>query len=332
MALELIRESLADPETGWSIGTFGAIAEFSRAPAEPARLTILPRGGRLTTARGAIEIALPEDFIAVAFESLALRADRWGHEVICIGPERSALMGQRARITELGDDPGALGGEDRQGALFDLGVGAANVDVCVRVSEPGLLAILRQHAGSSIFAGGKPAMAAIKRQSPTRVFLSRAGRIEVYQPIGSIPDNRPTPQGPHTHLLPDILASGRTHSANAPVPAGLMPVLSLYPAHPLSEINGHDRDFDAVRHRAFQALLTRFAPDGYIAEKARITAAVLDRISPDTYRPAPTRIARRGGRIALRQLVHTHAASPELARWRAAFDKPAKPRSSEASR
>ena len=332
MALELIRDWLADPETGWSIGTFGAIAEFTRDREEPATLTTLPRGGRVTTGRGAIEIALPPDTTLIAHESLAARPDRWGHEVLCVCPDRLARMARRVVVCELGPDPGALGGGDREGVLFDLGVGAPNVDVCVRIREPGLIALLRRHAGGSIFGDAEPAMAAIKAQSPTRVFLSRAGRIEVYQPIGSLADNRPTPEGPHTHLLPDLLASGRTHSANAPVPAGFTPTLNLYPAHPLAELNGHDREFDAGRHRAFQALLKRFAPEGYIAEKARITAAVLDRISPDTYRPAPTRIARRGGRIALRQLAHTHVCTPDLERWRAAFDKPAGPRSHEARR
>lgn len=332
MALGLIRDSLADPETGWSIGTFGAIAEFSRDREEFAALTTSPRGGRVTTARGAIEIALPPDTTPVAYESLAVRPDRWGHEVLFVCPDRLARMARRTVVSELGADPGALGGEDRQGVLFDLGVGAPNVDVCVRVGEPGLIALLRRQVGSSIFGDAEPAMAAIKAQSPTRVFASRAGRIEIYQPIGSLVEKRPTPEGPHTHLLPDLLASGRTHSADAPVPAGLIPVLSLYPAHPLAELDGRDRAFDAGRHRAFQALLMRFAPDGYIAEKARITAAVLDRSSPEKYRPAPTRIARRGGRIALRQLAHTHAPLPDLERWRAAFDKPVSPRSQEAHR
>lgn len=327
MALELIRDSLADPETGWSIGTFGAIAEFSRDREELATLTTSPLGGRITTARGAIEIALPPDTTPVAYESLTVRPDRWMHEVLFVCPARLAQMARRAVLSELGPDPGSLGGEDRQGVLFDLGVGAPNVDFCVRVGEPDLIALLRRHVGSSIFGDGEPVMAAIKMQSPTRVFLSRAGRIEIYQPIGSLEEQRPTPEGPHTHLLPDLLASGRTHSANAPVPGGLIPVLSLYPAHPLSELNGRDCAFDAGRHGAFQALLERFAPDGYIAEKARITAAVLDRGSPEEYRPAPTRIARCGGRIALRQLAHTHASSPDLERWRAAFDKPTSPRS-----
>jgi hypothetical protein len=36
--------------------------------------------------------------------------------------------------------------------------------------------------------------------SPTRVILSKLGRIEIYQPIGK----EKTPHGPHTHLLPII--------------------------------------------------------------------------------------------------------------------------------
>ncbi len=47
-----------------------------------------------------------------------------------------------------------------------------------------------------------PAMAMILAANPHRVFLSRLGRIEVYQPIP--PPSGKSPQGPHTHVLPQL--------------------------------------------------------------------------------------------------------------------------------
>ena len=57
--------------------------------------------------------------------------------------------------------------------------------------------------------------------NPHRVFISRLGRIEVYQPIP--PPSGKSPEGPHTHVLPRLLKSGRTHPATEPVPEGWFP-------------------------------------------------------------------------------------------------------------
>src|SRR6187431_1903482 len=54
-AFELIADQLADPEAQWSLGTFGAIAEFMRDADEPAEVVreepvaavVTPRGGVL---------------------------------------------------------------------------------------------------------------------------------------------------------------------------------------------------------------------------------------------------------------------------------------------
>ena len=37
-AIDLLRREIANPDTQWSLGTFGAIAEFSRDRDEPVRL------------------------------------------------------------------------------------------------------------------------------------------------------------------------------------------------------------------------------------------------------------------------------------------------------
>ena len=37
-ASDLVRREIANPDTQWSLGTFGAIAEFARDPDEPVSL------------------------------------------------------------------------------------------------------------------------------------------------------------------------------------------------------------------------------------------------------------------------------------------------------
>jgi hypothetical protein len=59
-----------------------------------------------------------------------------------------------------------------------------------------------------VFEPGNPAMGMILAANPHRVFISRLGRIEVYQPIP--PPSGKSPEGPHTHVLPRLLKSGRT--------------------------------------------------------------------------------------------------------------------------
>ena len=49
---------------------------------------------------------------------------------------------------------------------------------------------------------------------------------EVHQPIP--PQGGHSPEGPHTHLLPKLLAERRVHPPGSPLPVGLYCGLSLY--------------------------------------------------------------------------------------------------------
>ena len=64
-------------------------------------------------------------------------------------------------------------------------------------------------------------MGMILAANPHRVFISRLGRIEVYQPIP--PPSGKSPEGPHTHVLPKLLKSGRTHPATDRFPRAGFP-------------------------------------------------------------------------------------------------------------
>jgi hypothetical protein len=201
--------------------------------------------------------------------------------------------------------------------LFDLGLGALQADFCVRLGDPDTVAQLRQHAGRSLFEAGNPAMGVILEANPHRVFLSRLGRIEVYQPIP--PASGKSPEGPHTHILPKLLKSGRTHPATEPVPPGWIPCAHLYPPHPARDGLGAPRTFDANSHDAFQSAIAAFGDPETLAIKRRITAAVEAGEPPSA--TAQTRHGRTSIRIALRQMKAAGHTSAALPAWLASFDQ-----------
>src|SRR5262249_38774109 len=150
--------------------------------------------------------------------------------------------------------------EDSDAILFDLGLDAMQADFCVRINNDDVATNLRQHAGRPIFEAGNPAMGIILHANPHRVFVSRVGRIEVFQPIP--PPSGTSPDGPHTHVLPKLLKSGRTHPATEPIPAGWIPCAHLYPLNPARNGLSETRPFEAARLDDFQAILGTFGdPD-----------------------------------------------------------------------
>jgi hypothetical protein len=307
---------IVDGETQWSLGTFGAIAEFARDPDEPVELACDGRALSASTARGGVRIELRPDVRLIAFETTT--KESWNHRIaLCLPADRCA-MNRRAVLTEIGPDAGALRAADREAVLFDLGIDALQVDVCVRVSDPQVAAQLRAHCGAPVLTPGNPAMSVILAASPHRVFISRLGRIEVCQPIP--PHDGRSPQGPHTHVLPDLLKHRRTHAATEPIPGGLVPCAHVYPPHPAKDALGEPRPFDPARHDAFQRMLRMFGDPDQIALKQRVLAAVAAGESPSVVSATNNRFARTNIRVALRQLRAAEQVVPALAAWMAAHE------------
>lgn len=320
-AAALARRHLALADSSWNVGTFGAIAEFHRDAGEPAEFEATEAGGTLATDRGALRVALVPGARVVAYEGVSARPAAWNHGVaFCLDSAAAALPGGNG-IAECGPDRDAIRAGDRDTILFDLGIPASHARFCVRTAAPGLIELLRANRGRSLFEADSPVMAAIKAASPHRVAISALGRVEVYQHIGSSARNLPTPPGPHTHVLPGLLRTARTHSANVPIPDGLVPCLGLHPANAVTDGMGEPRAFDRGAHDEFQALLARHGPADYVAEKARIWEAVGRGDIPDAYRAPETRLERAAARIALRQLRQTHGEGDALRRWLARFDR-----------
>ncbi len=319
--LDFLTEQVTDAETAWSLGTFGAIAEFTRDAAERAALDVGSDVIAVVTGRGGLRIEVNDALLPFVSESLT--AQSWSQRVALCLPEQACAMNARTVLTEVGPDEGALRAQDRTAVLFDLGLGAMQVDACIRIGDPNVIAALRGCVGRSVFEPGSGAMGAILAANPHRVFLSRVGRIEVYQPIPP-PDGK-SPEGPHTHVLPKLLRHRRTHAATEPVPAGWIPCAHFYPPHPQRDADGRRHPFRPERHAAFQALLARYGDPQLFAIKQRIVASVVAGHEPSDTVLAADRFARAAVRIALRQLQAAEQppqqTSPALAAWLSAHDR-----------
>ena len=309
--VDLISRHLRDPQTSWAIGTFGAIAEFHRDADEPVALST--HGA--VTARGGIRLQLDGAVRPIAWERPAA-GDGWMHGIaLCLSATSGAMNG-RSTVTELGPDIGALKEEDRDAVLFDLGIGAPHCDICVRTSDSGILCSLRAAIGQPVL--DTELLCQIPDMSPTRVFISRLGRVEVRTPIPK-PDGR-TPDGPHTHVLPDLLRHRRTHSANVALPVGLVPGAEIFPASAIHDEHGKRVRFDVIRHQAFQSLFAVYADPTCSKAKADTFASVRAAESPRDV-SSYSRAQRLARRVALRQLAQTDGSSPALTAWRERFDR-----------
>jgi hypothetical protein len=315
--LDFLSDHLADSATGWSMGTFGAIAEFTRDADEAAELCRSERAISAVTARGGLRVAAHESLRLIASESPT--SESWTHRVAFCLPEKSCAMSGRSELTEVGPDREALRAVDQAGVLFDLGLGTLQVDVCVRSNEPEVIAALRSCAGKSVFDPMSRAMSVILSANPHRVFISRIGRAEVYQPIP--PPGGTSPTGPHTHVLPKLLAHRRTHAATEPLPAGLIPCAHCYPPHPMRDRLGRRHGFRHELHEAFQLILARCGDPTRVELKRRVIDSVTAGHKPSPIASPDDRFARATIRVALRQLRALDGQWPSLPAWLAAYDR-----------
>jgi len=179
----------------------------------------------LASDKGAIHIRPRGEMKSVSYETSGSNGKtRHANLAFCM-PSRNEAAGV---VTALGKDREAIREDDRHGMLFDLGIGAGLVSLCVRTNDPDLVAVLQDAEGRSLLSGQAPlVMPMIMEKQPHRVMLSPLGRIEVYQ--GIPPADGKSPEGPHTHVFPAAIAEGLLHAGNIPIPEGFQSVLYMHP-------------------------------------------------------------------------------------------------------
>lgn len=316
----LVHQFLADRDSTWSIASFGAIAEF-HSDGTPMTVETQDRGGEIISESGGLRIALTCETQFIPYEILSKRQAYWMQGGNFCLPKDCAARYRRTTLTELGPDSQALRKQDSDGILFDLGLGLECVTAMVRILDADLIKQLREFEGEALLTPngrGHDAFALLIQESPHRVFESQLGRVEVYSPIPT-PDGE-TGAGCHTHILPDLLAAGQTHSANVPIPDSMRPCLQLFPPNPILTKGGDARpSLNRERFEMFQHLLHRYGlPDLVAAKKLALLGVGNGNAPPDSN--TFSRSERTAIRIALRQMAYDTPDNPYLVQWRSAFE------------
>lgn len=218
--LDHLVQAASTPGTAWSIGIYGAIAEFMPHMGETAQAARSQEELVLRTLGGAIRLRPPAG--ARLFE-LADNAGRAARLVLALHRARVKDV-PPAGITELGADAQAIDPSARDHRLFDLGVTRSAIRFCVRTGDPQLIALLRQAEGRDMFDPATGVGEILVARSPDRIAVSPVGRVEVEGPI-----LRKDHSGPHTHLLPGPLAQRREMEPGFDLPEGYLAGAILYP-------------------------------------------------------------------------------------------------------
>ena len=256
MIIGLVKGYLHSPESSWSNGISGAIAEFMYDAGETVSFGETATGLHALTERGAIAVRLPEELACFAYEEIAHCTRSWTQTVALALPDARSRISVNRVITALGADGEAVRPRDRDKQLFDLGLGSDQARFCVRSGDSSLVKELNSLCGQAL-ADNMHAMAGfLQSASPQRVVISALGRIEVCTPIPQKGGN--TEAGPHTHLLPYLLGKD-----TAVTPPGYSAVMHAYPPHPLHDKYGAEKPFDRARYREFQDVLEKVGIEDY---------------------------------------------------------------------
>jgi hypothetical protein len=221
---ERLLQTARDPATTFAIGVQGAVAEFMRAPDD--RAIVKGDAGQLLVRSklGALRLELEPSVRVFGFGPEGGLPDE-----IVLAIERSLLTSAACTLSELGPDRDAVRRRERSALLFDLGLDRPTIRFCVRTDDPELILALRDCVGQPWPQVAPALIPLLLERHPQRVVVSPLGRIEVRQPIG-LRDSRPeTPVGPHTHLLPELLRTGRDLAPGRDLPPSYAPVASIFP-------------------------------------------------------------------------------------------------------
>lgn len=222
VVLQFLREGAGT----WVIGVVGAVAEFA---AMPGATIEAERDGDAIIAQtpgGKLRFVIDDNIRALTFDAADVPLART--RLVLVVKRERGRPASAAVLTACGPDHDAIAQADRWQALFDLGLGRKEARFYVRVG-PGAAQAALTNATGLPFPDSLPKIGpALLSESPTRVVESALGRIEVDTPIP--PPGGTSPAGPHTHLLPDHLASGRAMPAGFDLPRAYLPGAIFYPA------------------------------------------------------------------------------------------------------
>jgi predicted Fe-S protein YdhL (DUF1289 family) len=220
---EVLMTALIDlarqPNIDWSIGVYGAVAEFVTRNATIPEIEIGDDRLILRTSGGSLRLRPPPGTRMFELVDAVGKVQR---RVLALHHSRLRAV-PASGVAELGADAEAIGPAHKTERLFDLGVTRSIIRFCVRTGETSLIAALQRANGLDALDPNIGLVPALLASSPDRVVISPIGRIEVFGPIV-----RSDRGGPHTHLLPKLLACGNELKPGFALPEGYAAGASMF--------------------------------------------------------------------------------------------------------
>ncbi|MEM7423965.1 MAG: DUF1289 domain-containing protein [Pseudomonadota bacterium] len=221
-----VLQSLQDRCGTWLGGIVGAVGEFAAAPGQSIDAELDGETIIASTPGARLRFHIDNNVRALTFATRETPMER--SRIVLAVKRKRGRRDVAGALTALGSDVHAIAPEDRDMQIFDLGLGREEARFCVRVG-PGKTRDVLVSATGSVFPANLPRLTpAFLSDSPVRVIETALGRIEILTPIPQ--PNGKTPLGPHTHLLPDHVASGRAMPTGMDLPRAYLPGAIFYPA------------------------------------------------------------------------------------------------------
>jgi hypothetical protein len=269
----------------WSLGAFGAMGMFEES-----------------SSNSALRLENSRNLKLVAFETISSDPASWNHAVAICLPESEARMSGRKAISRLGPDANSIREQDRNSELFDLGIGYAFADICLRTRDKAAIQILQGFEGRSFTELPE----ALGDRPIDHVFVTKAGRIEMFGQTGLPP------------LLSSLLKGGKTHAATSPIPEGFVPCGYFFPPHTLN--CDENNSFDPEIHSEFQRTLRDYGLPHLFKLKKEVLEALENGEKPNDFSFDRDRFSLACIRVTLRQQCFLKP-SPLLDEWQSVFEK-----------
>jgi hypothetical protein len=268
----LILESTTKTTSSWAIVRDGVVAEFSIVSGDNPTSSFENNILKVDTERATLCIDFNDKVDAVVAESGAHGCSPWTQNIYLCIPKQDAKMSHRNILTHLGH---YKEGQD-EGELWDLGVGKETLDACIITKDEETNQLLKQKEGNYIIDDPNFLRELVKH-SPTRFFKSKYAYIIVRQKIPQ--EGEDEIDGPHTHLLPPIIHSGKHF--HTPIPDDMIPVIQTDPFGSVIDGNGDFYKWNGFEDDKFQGFLKKFGNSEYLQLKEKVKKKIIDGLTND---------------------------------------------------
>lgn len=255
---ELLLKSSTNTSSSWAIVRNGTVAEFSIVPGDLPKKSFENNVLQVETQRATLCVNFDDTVQAFVAESGVHGCSPWTQNIYLCMPKNDAKLSNRKKLTHLTQ---YNDGQDK-GELWDLGIGNETLDACIIAKDTHTNNLLRQKEEEHILDDPN-FLRGLVECSPVRLFKSKFAFIKVRQKIPQ--ENKDEVDGPHTHLLPPIIKSGK--HLQTPIPDNMIPIIQADPFGSVIDGNGSFHKWMGFEQDKFQNFLQKYGDSHYVSLK-----------------------------------------------------------------